>query len=126
MGGFYPDYAGEGLKDDGCHNCSTVTLQQICNKLSATVWRLDSAGCISARSPKGAVRQSLTNAEHPASGLPLVPRLAALPASASNNVLQSFARRHLSYHLSSASEQLAAITSTPDMHSTAPLPPLER
>lgn len=87
---------------------------------------LDSAGCISACSPKGAVRQSVTNAEHPASGLPLIPQSVALPATAPNNALTQSAGRRLSYHLLSASEQLAAITPTPDMHPTVPLSPLER
>jgi hypothetical protein len=39
MGGFYPGYAGEGLKDDQYHNFSSVILQQICNEHSATLWR---------------------------------------------------------------------------------------
>jgi hypothetical protein len=126
MGGFDSGYAGEGLKDEEYRNSSSVPLQQICNKHFATLGELDSAGCISACSPKGAVRQSLTNAEHPASGLPLVPRSVALPASSPNNTHSPFAGRCLSYHLSSASEQLAAIRPTPDMHPTVPLPPLER
>jgi len=39
MGGFDSGYAGEGLKDDQYHDFSSVILQQICNKISATLWR---------------------------------------------------------------------------------------
>lgn len=39
MGGFHSGHAGEGLKDDQYHDFNSVILQQICNKLYATLWR---------------------------------------------------------------------------------------
>lgn len=74
MGDFYPGDTGEGLKDDQYHNFSSVTLEQICNELSATLWRTRLSRLHFSLQPKSGSATKSDECQTFASGLPLVPR----------------------------------------------------